>query len=89
VSTAYAVLLPTADIAVTVGVSLPSYDVNLFLTGITQAISGQPIQGLINAFGLPIAANVGLTTVAVGIELIVIKRAVGTIFTGTPHPRPN
>ena len=88
VSTAYAVLLPTADIAVALGVSLPSYDVNLFLNGITQAVTGQPIQGLINAFGLPIAANVGLTIVAGGIEFIVIKHAVGTIFTGTPHPRP-
>jgi hypothetical protein len=85
-TTAYATLLPTADIAVGVGVSFPSYDVNLFLNGITQAINGQPIQGLINAFGDPIAANVGLTTLAGGFELAVIENALNTILTGTPNP---
>ncbi|BBZ50074.1 PE-PPE domain-containing protein [Mycobacterium heidelbergense] len=88
-STAYATLLPTADIATAVAVSLPSYDVNLFLNGITQAINGQPIQGLINAFGNPIAANVGLTTLAGGFELITLENAADTILTGTPNPGPN
>jgi hypothetical protein len=85
-STAYATLLPTADIATALLVSVPSYDVNLFLNGITQAINGQPIQGLINAFGEPIAANVGLTTFAGGVELYTIENALDTILTGTPHP---
>ncbi len=88
VSTAYATLLPTADIGTALVVSLPSYDVNLFLNGITQAVDGQPIQGLINAFGEPIAANIGLTTVAGGIEFFVIENALTTILTGTPHPGP-
>jgi hypothetical protein len=87
-TTAYATLLPTADIAAAVGVSLPSYDVNLFLNGITQAINGQPMQGLVNAFGDPIAANVGLTTLAGGIEFLVIENALETILTGTPNPGP-
>lgn len=69
-------------------VSVPSYDVNLFLNGITQAINGQPIQGLINAFGDPIAANVGLTTLAGGFELLTIENALDTILTGTPIPGP-
>jgi PE-PPE domain/PE family len=85
-TTAYATLLPTADIATAVVVTLPSYDVDLFLNGITQAINGQPIQGLINAFGDPIAANVGLTTLAGGLEFISIESALSTILTGTPHP---
>jgi hypothetical protein len=87
-STAYATLLPTADIATALVVSLPSYDVNLFLNGIAQAVNGQPIQGLINAFGDPIAADVGLTTFLGGVELYVIENALDTILTGTPHPGP-
>ncbi|MBW0011681.1 PE-PPE domain-containing protein, partial [Mycobacterium sp.] len=66
-STAYATLLPTADIGAAIGLSLPSYDVNLFLGGVGQALSGNPV-GLLNAIGEPIAADIGLTTVAGGIE---------------------
>ena len=87
-STAYATLLPTADIATAVVVTLPSYDVNLFLDGITEAINGNPVQGLIDAFGLPIAADVGLTTLAGGFELITLENTFGTILTGAPHPGP-
>ncbi|SPM29521.1 PE-PPE domain-containing protein [Mycobacterium terramassiliense] len=88
VSTAYATLLPTADIATAVVVTLPSYDVNLFLDGITQAINGDPVGGLINAFGRPIAADVGLVTLAGGFELINFVNAGETIFTGVPNPGP-
>jgi hypothetical protein len=84
-STAYAVLLPTADIVSAVGISVPDYDVNLFLNGIGQALSGDPV-GLLNAFGEPIAADVGLFTVAGGIEFFVIQNALSTIIFGTPHP---
>jgi hypothetical protein len=89
VTAAYATLLPTADLGTFLLVSVPSYDVNLFLQGITQAVNGQPIQGLVNAFGLPIAADVGLITVAGGFEFNIILNAVNTILTGTPHPGPN
>jgi hypothetical protein len=88
-STAYAVLLPTADIGTAVVISLPDYDVNLFVNGIGQALSGDPVGGLISAFGDPIAADVGLTTLAGGFELISIQNALSTILTGTPHPGPN
>jgi hypothetical protein len=84
-TTAYATLLPTADIATAVVVTLPSYDVDLFLNGITQAVNGDPV-GLVNAFGDPIAANVGLTTLAGGLEFISIENALDTILTGTPNP---
>jgi hypothetical protein len=86
-STAYATLLPTADIALALGVSLPSYDFNLFTNGIIQAVNGDPM-GLVNAFGDPIAANVGLATVAGGFELIAIVNSLQTILTGTPNPGP-
>jgi hypothetical protein len=88
VSTAYATLLPTADIATAIAVTIPSYDLNLFLDGITQAINGDPVGGLMNAFGRPIAADVGLVTLASGFELINFVNAGQTIFTGVPNPGP-
>lgn len=87
-STAYATLLPTADIATAVLVSLPSYDANLFLDGIIQAANGQPMAGLSNAFGNPIAANVGLLPLVAGLEVTVLAEAADSILTGTPYPSP-
>jgi hypothetical protein len=84
-SSAYAVLLPTADIGTALAISVPDYDVNLFVNGIGQALSGDPV-GLVNAIGDPIAADVGLVTVAGGIEVFVIQNAATTILFGTPHP---
>jgi hypothetical protein len=86
VSTAYATVLPTVDIGTAVAVSLPSYDVDLFVNGIIQAVNGDPVGGLVNAFGNPIAADVGLTTLAGGFELISIENSLQTILTGTPNP---
>jgi hypothetical protein len=88
ISTAYATLLPTADIATAVAISIPSYDVNLFLDGINEAINGNVVGGLMDAFGRPIAANVGLITFAGGFELITLVNAGQTIFTGVPNPGP-
>jgi len=87
-SMTYATVLPTADIATAVVVSLPSYDVNLFLDGISQMVNGQPVEGLINAIGNPIAANVGLLTLTGGLELTVLGEAADSIFNGTPYPSP-
>ncbi len=78
-STAYSTLLPTADIANALVTTMPSYDANLFLTGISQAINGQPVQGLAYAIGEPIAADLGLTTVAGGVELLVLLDAATAI----------
>ena len=69
-------------------VTIPSYDLDSFLNGITQAINGDPVNGLVNAFGDPIAATVGLTTLAGGFEFTVIENTLQTIFTGTPNPGP-
>ena len=76
----YASLLPTADIINAIVISLPAYDVNLALSGLQQAISGQPIEGLINAIGLPMAADVGLVTTAglVGV-LVWLQAAVAVL----------
>jgi PE-PPE domain/PE family len=59
-SNAYSTLLPTADIINAALISIPAYDVNLFLDGISQAINGQPVQGLVNAFARPLVADLVL-----------------------------
>ncbi|RUP05347.1 MAG: PE-PPE domain-containing protein [Mycobacterium sp.] len=68
-STNYAVLLPTADIATSVLTSLPAYNAALFTEQLAQG-------NLINAIGLPIAADVGLATVAGAVEFLVLTEAV-------------
>jgi hypothetical protein len=84
-STAYSTLLPTADIATAALVSLPSYDVNLFLNGMIQVVNGQPLEGLINAIGYPIAADVGLIPLGTGLEVVVLGEAAYSIVTGAPY----
>ncbi len=78
-STGYSALLPTADIINAALISIPAYDLNLFLDGVAQALGGDPI-GLINAIGYPLAATVGLLTVAGGVEALVLLGAVGSII---------
>jgi len=85
ISAAYSTLLPAADIGTALAISLPSYDVNLFLGGISQALSGDPM-GLVNAFGDPLAADVAIATLSGGFVFITADHAVSTILTGTPHP---
>jgi PE-PPE domain/PE family len=73
----YGALLPTADILNAVVTVIPAYDVNLFLSGIQQAIDGNVLGGLEYALVAPIAADTGLLTLAGGIELLVILNAFG------------
>ena len=75
VANAYSVLLPTADIANAAFITLPSYDVNLFLGGIQQAFTGDPLGGLEYAFVAPIAADTASLTLLGGFELIVLLSA--------------
>ena len=72
----YAALLPTADIVNALVTMLPAYNATLFLGGIQQALTGDVVNGLINAIGLPLAADVGLVTTASLIELLVIAQAI-------------
>ncbi len=78
----YAALLPTADILNAFVTMLPTYDINLFLDGVQQILSGDVIGGLVNAIGLPIAADVGLVTLSALIEVLVIGQAVAGVFEG-------
>ena len=70
-ATATALIQPTSDIAnaiVTIG---PAYDINLFLSGIQQVADGN-LSGLVNAFGLPLAADTALLTLAGGFEALLV-----------------
>ena len=69
ISTDYGVLQPTTDIALALLTTIPAYDATLFWDQLLQ-------DNLINAIGLPIAADVGLATVASLIEFITIAEAV-------------
>jgi hypothetical protein len=67
----YAIALPTADIANAIVTVLPAYDINLFLSGIQQALDGNVLGGLQYALVAPLAADAGLLTMAGGFELLV------------------
>jgi hypothetical protein len=71
ISTDYGVLLPTADTGLSFLTTLPVYDATLF--------TSQLLQGhLANAIGYPIAADVGLATVAGFVEFGVLASALGS-----------
>ena len=61
----------------TVVTVIPAYDVNLFLSGIQQALDGNVLGGLEYALVAPFAASTGLLTLAGGIELEVLLNALG------------
>ncbi len=71
-SAAYSTLLPTADILNALVTSLPAYDLSLFSANIATG-------DLQDAFGLPIAADTAVFTLAGGFELEVIQSAVAQI----------
>ena len=72
----YGAALPTTDIANFLVTTLPSYDVNLFLSGIEQMVDGDPTGGLIYALGAPLAADTALGILAGGFELEIVSKAV-------------
>lgn len=68
ISTDYAVLLPTADTALSFITTMPLYNAELFLSELAKG-------NLINALGYPLAADVGLATIAGIVEFLVIAKA--------------
>ena len=82
----YAALLPTADILNAFLISLPAYSLDLILAGVEQMINGQPIAGLINAIGLPIAANVGLIATAGLVGALVWAQAAAAVLDPDLNP---
>jgi hypothetical protein len=67
-SAAYSTLLPTADIINALVTSMPAYDLSLFSANIATG-------DLADAFGLPIAADTALFTLAGGFEVEVLQNA--------------
>lgn len=58
-ATSYSTLLPTADFANAIVTTAVSYNIDLYLDGIQQALNGDPM-GLVNAVGYPLAADVAM-----------------------------
>ena len=71
-SAAYSTLLPTADIINALVTSMPAYDLSLFSANIATG-------DLADAFGLPIAADTALFTLAGGFEVEVLQNAISEI----------
>ena len=71
-SAAYSTLLPTADIINALVTSAPAYDLSLFSANIATG-------DLADAFGLPVAADTALFTLAGGFELEVLESAASQI----------
>jgi hypothetical protein len=71
-STAYGTLLPTADIGNALLTSLPAYDVSLFTENLQAG-------NLLDAVGLPLAADTAIGTLAAGFEYEVVNSAISAI----------
>jgi PE-PPE domain len=73
-SAAYSTLLPLADIGNALLTSLPAYDLSLFTTNLSNG-------DLLDAIGLPIAANTGMDTLFAGFAVAVVDHAITQIST--------
>ncbi len=71
-STAYAALLPTADILNALLTTAPAYSFEVFAQELAQG-------DIVNAIGLPIAGILGLGTLGVGFEYLALNGAVSDI----------
>jgi PE-PPE domain len=71
-SAAYSTLLPTADIINALVTSMPTYDLSLFSANLANG-------DLLDAVGLPFAADTALLTLAAGFEVEVIQNAASEI----------
>ena len=87
-SALYATLLPLADFANAFVFSFPGYAVNLFLDGLEQAVSGDLIQGLVNAIGRPAAAAVGFATIIGVFQTVVFLLGAYAAVTGCGPAAP-
>jgi hypothetical protein len=67
-STAYSTLLPLADIVNSLVTSLPAYDLSLFTDNLSNG-------DILDALGLPLAANTGMDTLFAGFAFAVIAHA--------------
>lgn len=87
-SALYATVLATADFINSGLVSMPTYDIVLVLEGVKQIFNGQVIEGLINAIGLPIAADVGLISYIGVLQVAVWLEGILAALTGCGPAAP-
>ncbi len=87
-SALYATVLATADFINSGLVSMPTYDIVLVLEGVKQIFNGQVIEGLINAVGLPIAADVGLIAYIGVLQVAVWLEGILAALTGCGPAAP-
>jgi hypothetical protein len=71
-SAAYSTLLPLADIVNSLTTSLPAYDLSLFTENLTNG-------DLLDAIGLPLAADTGMGTLFAGFAVAVVDHAISEI----------
>ena len=71
-STAYSTLLPTTDIINSLVTSLPAYDVSLFTDNLSNG-------DILDALGLPLAADTAIGTLAAGFEFSILSDAASQI----------
>ncbi len=71
VSTDASTVLPFFDTALALGVSLPNYDITLFEQGLEAG-------NLVAALGDPIAADIGILPLPLGLDLAVVGEALAT-----------
>jgi hypothetical protein len=71
-STAYSLLLPTADIVNSLVTSLPSWETSIF----TDTLSTGDV---VDALGLPVAGTVAIGTLAAGFEISIVQDAASQI----------
>ena len=71
-SSAYGTLLPTADVVNSLLTSVPAYDLTLFTDSLQAG-------DLLDAIGLPIAADTALVTFSAGLEVEIIMNALTAI----------
>jgi hypothetical protein len=88
-SATYATLLATADFINAAIFPLQAYNTNIVLDSVKQMFEGDVIKGLINAIGLPIAADVGMLTTVGLFQLIVWAEGLYAAVTGCGPAAPS
>ena len=88
-SATYATLLATADFLNAAIFPLQAYNTNIVLDSVKQILKGDVGQGLINAIGLPIAADVGMATTVGLFQLIVWLEGLYAAVTGCGPAAPS
>jgi hypothetical protein len=88
-SATYATLLATADFINAAIFPLQAYNTNIVLESVKQMLEGDVIEGLINAIGLPIAADIGMLTTVGLFQLIVWVEGLYAAVTGCGPAAPS